>query len=113
MQAPDPAGLRLMTELAVSMLLAGMRQAGRPGQGRQARIVLTGPGGGAWQTPLGTSPDGLRPEGPVDVRIVLDAVNFCRLVANRMDPATIATVVTGDDALARDLFIGATSFALD
>jgi hypothetical protein len=49
----------------------------------------------------------------VDVRIVIDAVDFCRLVANRMDPATIATVVTGDDALAQDLFTGAASLALD
>jgi hypothetical protein len=49
----------------------------------------------------------------VDVRIAMDAVDFWRLVANRMDPATIATVVTGDDALARDLFTGAASLALD
>jgi uncharacterized protein (TIGR03083 family) len=113
LQAPDGASLRLMTELAVAMLPAGMRRAKRPGNGRWARIVLTGPGGGTWQTQLGTAPDGSQPEGPVDVRIVIDAVDFCRLVANRMDPATIATVVTGDDALARDLFTGAASLALD
>ena len=62
---------------------------------------------------LGTAPDGPQPEGPVDVRIAMDAVDFWRLVANRMDPATIATVVTGDDALALDLFTGAASLALD
>ena len=73
----------------------------------------TGPGGGTWQTQLGTAPDGPQPEGPPDVRIVTDAVDFCRLVANRLDPAAIATVVTGDDALARALFTGATSLALD
>jgi hypothetical protein len=73
----------------------------------------TGPGGGTWQTQLGTTPDGPQPEGPVDVRVVIDAVDFCRLVANGMDPATIATVVTGDDALARGPFTGAASLALD
>jgi hypothetical protein len=113
LQAPDPASLRLMTDLAVAMLPAGMRRAGRSGEGRRARIVLTGPGGGTWQTALGDTPDGSGPDGPVDVRIVVDATDFCRLVANRMDPATIATVVTGDDALARDCFTGATSLALD
>jgi len=113
LQAPDAASLRLMTDLAVAMLPAGMRRAGRPGDGRRARIVLTGPGGGTWQTQLGDSPDGSRADGPADVRIVVDATDFCRLVANRMDPATIATVVTGDDALARDCFTGATCLALD
>jgi uncharacterized protein (TIGR03083 family) len=118
LQAPDPASLRLMTELAVAMLPAGMRRANRPGRGRRARIVLTGTGGGTWQTQLGTAPgdsqpDGSAPEGRADVRVVVDAVDFCRLVANRMDPATIATVVTGDDALAQDLFVGAASLALD
>jgi hypothetical protein len=112
LQAPDPASLRLMTDLAVTLLPAGMRRANRPGTGRWDRIVLTGPGGGTWQAPLG-GPPGSHPEGPVDVRIVVDAVDFCRLVANRMDPAEIATVVTGDDALALDLFTGAASLALD
>ncbi len=113
LEAPDAASLALMTELAVAMLPAGMRRASRPGEGRRARIVLTGSGGGTWQTQLGTSPEDTRPEGPVDVRIVVDAVDFCRLVANRLDPAMIATVVTGDDALAQDLFVGAASLALD
>ena len=62
---------------------------------------------------MGAEPGDSHPAGPVDVRIVVDAVDFCRLVANRMDPAEIATVVTGDDALALDLFTGAASLALD
>jgi hypothetical protein len=40
-------------------------------------------------------------------------VVFSRLVANRTDPAEIATVVTGADALALDLFTGAASLAPD
>jgi uncharacterized protein (TIGR03083 family) len=113
LQAPDGASLRLMTDLAMAMLPSGLRQSGRPGNGRWARIVLTGPGGGTWQTQLSPAPDGTSPEGPVDLRIVLDAVDFCRLVANRMDPAAIATVVTGEEALAQDFFAAAASLALD
>ena len=113
LQAPDGASLRLMTDLAVSMLPSALRRSGRPGNARRARIVLTGPGGGTWQTQLGTTPQATPPQGPVDVRIVLDAVDFCRLVANRMDQAAIATVVTGDEALAQDLFAAAASLALD
>jgi len=114
-QAPDAASLRLMTDLAVTMLPAGMRRARRGVRGRSARIVLTGPGGGTWLTDLDpdTVPDGARPQRPAHVRIVLDAVDFCRLVANRVDAATLAPVVTGDGSLAQDLFAGAASLALD
>ncbi len=112
LQAPDAASLRLMTDLAVAMLPAGMRRNDRRADGRTARIVLTGPGGGTWQTDLGAVDDS-RPAGRADVRIVLDAVDFCRLVANRADPATLTTVVSGDHALARDIFAGAARLALD
>ncbi len=113
LQAPDAASLRLMTDLAITMLPAGMRRADRSGDGRWARIVLTGPGGGTWHTALGSSSHGERPEGRADVRIVVDAVDFCRLVANRIDPAALAAVVTGERTLAQDLLVGATSLALD
>jgi uncharacterized protein (TIGR03083 family) len=109
---PDASSLRLMTALAVTLVPAGMAQAQRPGDGRSARIVLTGRGGGTWRTGLGLSEAGAA-DGPVDVRIVADAVDFCRLVANRIDPAALGAVVTGDGALARDLFTGASTLALD
>jgi hypothetical protein len=101
-----------MTELAVQLLPAGMARANRPADGRSARVVLTGPGGGTWQTGLGLADAG-PVEGPVDVRIVVDSVDFCRLVANRIDPTALAASITGDGALARDLFAGATTLALD
>jgi len=117
LQAPDTASLRLMTELAITLLPVAMSRADRPVGDRSARIVLTGPGGGTWQTALGTAfgaePADSRPEGPVSVRIVVDAVEFCRLVANRADPEALAAVVTGDTSLASDLFAGLTTLALD
>ena len=113
LQAPDAASLRLMTDLAITMLPAGLRRIERSGDGRSARIVLTGSGGGTWQTGLGATSAGSRHEGPADVRIVVDAVDFCRLVANRMDPVALESIVTGDGTLAHDLLTGAASLALD
>jgi uncharacterized protein (TIGR03083 family) len=110
---PDPASLRLMTTLAVNFVPAGLARAGRPAEGRSARIVLTGPGGGTWQTGLGLDAAGMPTEGPADVRIVAGAVDFCRLVANRISPDALDAVITGDDRLADDLLIGATTLALD
>jgi uncharacterized protein (TIGR03083 family) len=110
---PDAASLRLMTSLAIQLVPAGMARANVAAEGRSARLVLTGPGGGTWETGLGPAAMGLTVEGPVDVRIVAEAVDFCRLVANRIDPSAFAAVVTGDGALAQSLFRGAVALALD
>ena len=106
--APDSARLRLMTEIAVSALPAGLAMIDRPKPNRTARIVLTGPGGGTWQASLDRGIP-----GETDVRIIADAVSFCRMVANRMSPDAIDAVVTGDEALAADVLAGAQALALD
>lgn len=107
--APDSARLRLMTDLAISALPAGLARIGRPQPGRTARMVLTGPGGGTWQAPLelGEQP------GTADVRIVADAVLFCRLVANRITEDDVAADVDGDHALGTDILAGARALAFD
>jgi hypothetical protein len=97
-----------MTETAVSALPAGLAMIARPRPNRTARMVLTGPGGGTWQASLDRGVP-----GETDVRIIADAVSFCRMVANRMTPADIEAVVTGDEALAADVFAGAQALALD
>ena len=111
--SPDAATLRLMTALAVGLVPAGIARAAGPAEGRSARIVLTGPGGGAWQTRLGLSDVGPVPEGLADVRIVADAADFCRVVANRLDAQSLDADITGDLDLARDLLAGAATLALD
>jgi uncharacterized protein (TIGR03083 family) len=108
LQAPDSPRLRLMTELAVSALPAGLARIDRPQTGRTARIVLTGPGGGAWQASLDRGAP-----GATDVRIIADAVSFCRLVANRMGPDELAADISGDEELASLLLDGARALALD
>jgi uncharacterized protein (TIGR03083 family) len=78
--APEPARLSPMTRLAVALLPAGMGRVDRPAVDGNVRLVLTGPGGGTWPAALGSSQG-----GPVEARLVIDAVLFCRLVANRID----------------------------
>jgi uncharacterized protein (TIGR03083 family) len=102
--APEAARLIHMTQLAVSLLPAGMMRAQLP-LDRGVRLVLTGPGGGTWPAAVGS--------GPVDARLVVDAVSFCRVVANRVDPAHSGAVVTGDESLGAELLAGARTLALD
>ncbi|HLI75231.1 MAG TPA: maleylpyruvate isomerase family mycothiol-dependent enzyme [Acidimicrobiales bacterium] len=110
---PDTASLRLMTTLAIGLVPAGMARTGRTAEGRSARIVLTGAGGGTWQTGLG-APEGERPvEGGAHVRIVADAVDFCRVVANRLAGSDLDADITGDRALAHDILAGVATLALD
>ena len=106
--APDGSRLTLMTRLAVAALPRGLELAGRPQPGRTARIVLTGPGGGTWQTAL----DNQVVADP-DVRIVADATSFCRLVANRLEPGELRAIITGDETLGLDVLAGAMALALD
>jgi len=104
---PDPSTLRLMTELAAHLL---PHAAARAGLARPAtvRLVLTGPGGGTWDLPVGAGPS-----APAAVSIVTDAVGFCRLVANRVTPGDLDAHVTGDPAQAAAVLTAATTLALD
>jgi len=106
--APEPARVALMTQLAARLVPAGMARVRGPRPSRPIRLVLTGPGGGAWTLPVeaGTGARG-------EARVVMDAVEFCRLVANRRDPADGGVLVSGDDTLAADLLAGAAALALD
>jgi hypothetical protein len=68
---------------------------------RSARFVLTGPGGGVWS--LGAPVEGTG----ADVQVVVDIMDWCRLVAGRVAPVELAAEVAGDTGLARDLFTAA------
>ena len=108
LQGPDGSRLALMTALAVAALPIGLDRAGRPRPGRMVRLVLTGPGGGVFQASLD------RPAvGEPDVRIVADAADFCRLVANRLPAEGLGAAISGDAALGADVLAGAMALALD
>jgi uncharacterized protein (TIGR03083 family) len=104
---PDVSTLRLMTELATSMLPLGAALTGLPGP-IDLRLVLTGPGGGTWDVVIG----GDAPE-PVTIAIVTDVVGFCRLAANRASAADLDLHVTGDRGRASGVLAAASALALD
>ena len=66
------------------------------------RIVLTGPGGGTFD--LG--------QGAPTSRLVVDVVEYCRVVARRRDPAELSLEREGDVDLLADLLHAAQAIAL-
>jgi uncharacterized protein (TIGR03083 family) len=102
---PDTPVLTLMTRLAVQLLPhAYLRRRTRPATA--LHLVLTGPGGGTYDLHLGGHQD------PADdLLLVVDAVDFCRLVANRLAPAALEVQVDGPGAT--DVLVAAASLALD
>ena len=103
----DAARLHLMTTTAVGAIPLGMLL-GKidPGQ-HTARLVLTGAGGGAWNQPLQLGAD----PGEPSVTIVADALDFCRLAAQRIMPADLRAEVDGSMDLAIAVLRGASVFA--
>ena len=87
--APDASTLSLMTELRGRDAAAR----GRPDRRDEPislHLVLTGPGGGTWDLPIGEGLDAL------PTTIVTDAVGFCHLVGNRAAPDELDLYITGD-----------------
>jgi len=107
--APDPATLRLMTELAVRMLPHGVARVAEVVPPLDVHLVLTGAGGGTWDVPLGVREHGTQEE----VAIVADAVGFCRLVADRIGPAELGAHVSGATERVGTVLAGAAALALD
>jgi uncharacterized protein (TIGR03083 family) len=106
---PDPATLRRMTELAVSLLPFGVTRVSDPVAPVDVHLVLTGAGGGTWDVVVGE-----RAGPPVpEVAIVADAVGFCRLVAARITPADLGAHVSGAAGSADAVLAGAAALALD
>lgn len=111
---PDASTLQLMTGLAARLLphaaaCIGLRDP------VSVRLVLTGPGGGAWDVAVGDGPPDADEGAPgrAAVGIVTDAVGFCRLVANRATPADLDLHLTGDAARAAGVLAAASALALD
>ena len=104
---PDPPTLALMTRLAARLLPYAAARTGLH-EPVNVRLVLTGPGGGTWDIAVGAGPP-----DPVSIRIVANAVGFCRLVANRAAPADLDLHVTGDPGRAAGVLAAASALALD
>jgi uncharacterized protein (TIGR03083 family) len=111
--APPADHVRLIVDLTVRLLplaLALTRpRAGALPADRGARLVLSGPGGGAWTFAL--EPGGI--VRSVAVVVHAAAADLCHLVANRRSPEGFPCTVEGDAGLARDLLHAAATLACD
>jgi len=103
---PDASTLSLMTQAATSLLPHAAARRGLR-ESTSVHLVLTGPGGGTWDIPIGSSSPAAR------VGIVTDAVGFCWLVANRATPEGLDLHITGDPDRAALVLAAACSLALD
>jgi uncharacterized protein (TIGR03083 family) len=105
--ALDGARLRLMTRTAVRAIPLGLLLAGIDGGPHTARLVLTGLGGGVWNQPLqlGAEP------GEPSVTVIADALEFCRLAAQRIAPSDLVAEIDGPKDLAINVLRGASVFA--
>jgi uncharacterized protein (TIGR03083 family) len=104
---PDPSTLSLMTQAAAELLPHAAALSALP-EPTSVHLVLTGPGGGTWDIPIGHSP-----HAPAQVGIVTDAVGFCQLAANRATPDMLCLHITGDPDRAAMVLAAASTLALD
>ncbi|WP_214400959.1 maleylpyruvate isomerase family mycothiol-dependent enzyme [Pseudonocardia lacus] len=111
---PDPSTLTLMTTLATRLLPFGVARLGNGQAPVDLHLVLTGDGGGTWDLPLGDrgAPAPALRDVP-EVTIVAEAVDFCRLVANRLRPADLPTHLGGSVVHVPHILAGAAALALD
>ncbi len=105
--APEVRHLSLMSDLARRILPLALAVAGREHDGRTARLVLTGDGGGDWLVPMGASSADVSP----DVTVTADVVDWCRLVGDRIAPDALRVEVDGDEVLGRELVAAAPALA--
>ncbi|MEV4169086.1 hypothetical protein [Nonomuraea sp. NPDC049709] len=102
--APRPEHVHMIAEFGLALLPRAMKG---PRRDVSATVVLTGPGGGTWTIPLSPTSDHLA------VLISAEAVDFCRLLANRWPADSFPYAAEGDPALARDLIRAAATLGCD
>ncbi len=105
---PEPQHLALMSDLAGRTLSMALGLVQRTREGKTARLVLTGAGGGEWLVAMDGS--GLSNDEP-DVTLTANVVDWCMLVGDRIAPHEIARTVDGDPGLAEDLLAAAPALA--
>jgi uncharacterized protein (TIGR03083 family) len=104
---PDASVLTSMTNLAVQLLPHALARSGS-GAATNLHLVLTGDGGGTWDLPAGGRSGQM---DAAELMIIVNAVDFCRLVANRVAPEALDVHIDGDGA--EGVLAAAASLALD
>jgi uncharacterized protein (TIGR03083 family) len=108
LDTPSAAALRTMAEGSMSMVPSALEKSGLTHNGRTARIVLTGPGGGDWTVPMEVGAE----VAEIDVTITLPVVNWCRRFSDRLRADELEVIVRGDRGLGSDLVAAAPVFAM-
>lgn len=103
---PEASDLRTMSAFSVSTLPSLMAHVA-PDALRNARVVLTGDGGGTFN--LGDR--AVDPAGS-QFTLVTDVVDYCHRVAGRVEPEALDFSVEGDSDLALQLLSVASAFAV-
>ena len=105
---PDPEHLALMSDLAGRTLSMALALVDRSREGKTARLVLTGDGGGEWLVAMDGTGLG---HGRPDITLTADVVDWCLLVGDRIAPSKLVRSVEGDAGLAEDLLSAAPALA--
>lgn len=108
---PEVRHLTLMSDLARRILPLALAVSEREHDGKTARLVLTGPGGGDWLVPMGAARDTTGAADEPDVTVTVDVVDWCLLVGDRVTPEALPVRVDGDQSLGRDLVAAAPALA--
>ncbi|WP_328905193.1 zf-HC2 domain-containing protein [Streptomyces sp. NBC_00234] len=122
-EAPSPAHLHRMIDLAARMLpaaLAERRRAGLAGParhlvtagspGRSLHLEVEGLGGGDWYIAL-DSPAAVGSPDHTVAQVALDGVEFCQLVAGHISPVEAAAGQEGDREAIRDVLFAAAALS--
>jgi uncharacterized protein (TIGR03083 family) len=105
---PRPTDIETIIALGTDLLPEALFRLGRAHPGQAARLVLTGSGGRRWMVPLATGS-----ATSLACAVVVDAVDFCRLMAGRLSPGELPHAVDGETKPAADLLFAASTLGCD
>jgi Mycothiol maleylpyruvate isomerase N-terminal domain len=105
----DDERMRLLSSRLMTAVPAAMALRGSSVPGATVRFVLTGPAGGCYDVPLGSSKATRMPAST----IVADVVDVCRVAARRLAARNLPAAIEGDDMLAWRVVATLDAFARD
>jgi uncharacterized protein (TIGR03083 family) len=105
---PPPDHIRHVVDFAVALLPEALAAGDDGAADGTVRLALTGDAGDEWTFPL--RPAG---SGPEVLTLTADAVDFCRLAANRYPPAALPHRADGDRRLAQRVLRAAARLGCD
>lgn len=107
--ALDAERMALMSSRLMEAVPLALLYRGTAVPDARVRFVLTGPAGGTYDVPLGAG----RPDDPIALTLVTDAVDMCRVAARRLPAADLRLTFDGDGALATAVLEAVDAFARD